>query len=81
MADDDAYQMETATEPSESSNTKPEVESETGQIGETNQNETQIQYGIEDIPPWYLWILLGFQVRIIEICCLNSLYKSYKIKS
>lgn len=24
----------------------------------------QLQYSIEDIPPWYLWILLGFQVML-----------------
>lgn len=31
----------------------------------------QLQYAIEDVPPWYLWILLGFQVSTC-ICVVAS---------
>ena len=35
----------------------------------------QLQYGIEDIPPWYLWIVLGFQVVFAQCRYQPSIHK------
>ena len=41
-------------------------------------NKTELQYAIEDIPPWYTAIFLGFQVRHLNsiftvVCVLCSI--------
>jgi len=46
-------------------------------ISSKETSETpNLQYGIEDVPPWYLCILLGFQVstdhEVIDEPCHNN---------
>ncbi len=42
------------------------------QLVEAQRAETDMIYTIEDVPPWYLCILLGLQVKV-EIDCVYTL--------
>ena len=36
---------------------------ERGKEGENNKRASDIMYGVEDVPPWHISLLLGFQVQ------------------
>ena len=42
----------------------PSRSSDDTEISLETHDLPKLQYGIEDVPPFYLWILLGFQVAI-----------------
>jgi hypothetical protein len=41
-------------------------EHEAKKTGTPSSSGTDLIYGIEDVPPWYLCILLGFQVSKVS---------------
>ena len=45
----------------------------------SKRNGSDITYGIDDIPPWYLSVFLGFQVINVNIECVVFciVYQSY----
>ena len=64
MLENFSYLSQMGKEKSNGREVSPSRSSDDTEISLETHDLPKLQYGIEDVPPFYLWILLGFQVAI-----------------
>lgn len=61
-----------------SSTSKPFDEERETESSTPHRTERMVEYEIEDVPPWYLCIVLGFQVRFDTTLHTSSHQQAHK---